>query len=88
MGKLADLMHKASGSYSYITITSDESIMVEGCRNILECSDVLVILRTVKFTVEIFGFDMKVRSFNNDSVEVTGKIRTVEIEPGKSGDRS
>lgn len=88
MSKVTEILRKASGSYSYITITSDESITVEGCRNILECSDVLVILKTVKFTVEIFGYDMKVRSFNCDSVEVTGKIRSVELEPGRSGESS
>lgn len=87
MGKLTEVLRKASGNYSFITVTSNESAIIEGCRRIIECSDVLVIVRTVKFTVEIFGTDMKVRSFNCDSVEVTGRILSLELTAERSGEK-
>ena len=88
MGRKIDILRKVTGQFSFITITSDEFVTVEGCQRIVECSDVIVILKTVKFTVEIYGMDMKARSFNNDCVEVSGKIQSVQLVPERLGDRS
>lgn len=88
MGKLSKILSRSAGVYSYITITSNDSVVVEGCKSISECSDVLVIVSTSEFTVEIYGRDMKLRNYNSDSVEIIGSVYSVNLAKQKRGDRS
>lgn len=86
MKKISKFLSIASGCYSYISITSDKSVVIEGCKSISECSDVLVIVGTTEFTVEVYGADMKLRNFNQDSVEINGRISSVNLVGKKRGE--
>lgn len=80
MGRYADRLASAAGSYSYITITDDSSVMIEDCRQIIECSEIIAIVATRQFTVEITGMGLTVDSFSNNSVRVSGRISSLSLE--------
>ena len=86
MGRYTDKLADAAGGYSYMTITSDRNVMIEGCRQITECSDILARIATRQFTVEIWGSDLTVDSFSNSSVRVSGRIASLSLEKRRRSD--
>lgn len=81
-GKLAE----TAGDYSYITITSDKKVMIEGCRQILECNEILARIATRQFIVEVWGSGLTVESFSNSSAMVSGNISSLSLEKKRKGD--
>ena len=86
IGVKKDEIIDAAGGYSYITITSDSKVMIEGCRQILECSDILARISTRKFIVEIWGSGLTVDCFANSSALVSGTISSLSLEKKRQGD--
>ena len=86
MGKVKENIMNAAGAYSYITITSDSRVMIEGCTQIIECSEVLARIVTRQFIVEVWGSDLRMNCFSNSSAEVEGRITSVSLERKRSGD--
>ncbi|SDB46522.1 YabP family protein [Ruminococcaceae bacterium FB2012] len=86
MGRYTDKLADAAGGFSYITITSDKSVMIEGCRQIIECSEILARIATRQFTVEIWGSGLTVDSFSNSSVRVSGRIGSLSLEKRRRSD--
>ena len=86
MGRYKDKLAEAAGDYSYITITSDSNVMIEGCKQILECSEILARIATRQFTVEIWGNELTVDSFSNSSVRVSGRISSLSLEKKRRSD--
>ena len=86
MGRYSDKLADAAGGYSYITITSDSSVMIEGCKQIIECSEILARIATRQFTVEVWGSGLTVDSFSNSSVKVSGRITSLSLEKRRKGD--
>lgn len=80
MRDFAERLSEAAGGYSYITITSDCCVMIEGCRQIIECSDISARVATRQFTVEILGSGLTVDSFSDSSVKVSGRIMSLSLE--------
>ena len=86
MNNLKEKLMNAGGLYSYITITSDNNVLIEGCEQIIECSEVLAKVATKLFTVEILGSELKVNCFSNGTVSVFGTVRTVSLERKRQGE--
>ncbi len=84
MGRHREAAAEAAGGYSYITITSDSRVMIEGCRQIIDCSDVMARVLTRRFIVEIWGSGLHADSFSNGSVAVSGRITQVTLERKRS----
>ena len=80
MGSITERLYEAAGGYSYITITSDSCVIIEGCRQIIECSDISARVATRQFTVEVMGSGLTVDSFSNSSVKVSGRITSLSLE--------
>ncbi len=76
----------AAGGYSFISITNDSSVLIEGCKQILECSEVLARVVTRQYVIEIWGSDLKLSSFNNSSVNVKGRISSLSLERKRTGE--
>ena len=70
---------------SYIGINGNKYAVIQGCKKILECSEILVRVNTSKYIVHVWGEGLKVYDFKNDNIKVSGIIKSVEIMPrGKS----
>ena len=85
MGKLKEKLITVSGASPYITISSDRSVLIESCTSILECNEILVRVRTSQFNIEVSGFDLKLDSYTNSSIEVSGIITGLALERRKAG---
>ena len=85
MVKLKEKLITVSGASPYITISSDRSVLIESCTNILECNEILVRVRTSQFNIEVSGFDLKLDSYTNSSIEVSGIITGLALERRKAG---
>ena len=59
---------------SYISITDDRAAVIENCKQIVECSEIMAKVLTGSFEIEIWGSGLTMSNFCSDSVEIRGKI--------------
>lgn len=59
---------------SYISITDDRAAVIENCKQIIECSEIMAKVLTGSFEIEIWGSGLTMSNFCSDSVEIRGKI--------------
>lgn len=74
-GKVKDLLYLNS----YISICGNEYAVIDNCKQILECTEVLTRVVTSNFEIEIWGDKLKLSSFDLGSVEVRGTIEQVKL---------
>lgn len=67
------------GMGSYVSIIDDSSVLVENCRTINECSDIMVRVSTKDNDIEIWGTELTVTNFTNTAVLVDGRINSVAV---------
>ncbi|MBQ4095893.1 MAG: YabP/YqfC family sporulation protein [Oscillospiraceae bacterium] len=79
MTMIKKLFKDAAFYSSYISITDNEKVILENCRSINECSDIMVNISTTENDIEIWGTGLTVTSYTNTSIEINGKINTVSI---------
>lgn len=70
-----------------IVITDDKTVLVENCKHILECNDVMVKMISTDFQIEIWGSSLTISDYNTSCAIVHGKISSVNISQriGKRG---
>ena len=78
--KLIDKGRSFLGSKSQIQITGRESVLIDGCRKIVEYNDIVVRVKTSDMTVSVWGSGMYASSFGTDCVYIYGKISSVELD--------
>ena len=64
---------------SSINIIDNTQIIIENCKNILECNDIIVRVLSAEFIIDVWGSDLTVTSFANRSVMVDGEISSVSL---------
>lgn len=64
---------------SYINILDNKKVIIENCKQILECNEVLARVATGSFQVEIWGHGLSLSNYCTDSVEVTGVVESVAL---------
>lgn len=69
---------------SHITILDNTIAVIENCKKIIECNEILAKVLTGKFEVEVWGTDLSLSNFCSDCVEVRGKINSVNLIPKKA----
>lgn len=75
VGKVKDLACLGS----YVTITDNKSVLVENCRQICECSDIMAKVGAGDYIVEIWGKGLKLSDYTQDSVMIDGIIDSVKL---------
>ena len=74
-GKLKDLACLGS----YVTIENDRSVLVENCRQICECRDIMAKVCAGDYFIEVWGNDLKMSEYTQDSVYIYGKVESIKI---------
>lgn len=69
---------------SHITILDDNVAIIENCKQIIECNEILAKILTGKFEIEVWGTNLSLSNYCTQSVEVRGKISSVNIISRKS----
>lgn len=65
---------------SQIQIVGKNSVLIDGCKKILEYNDILVRVKTREMLVSVWGSGLYVSEFGTEAVYVYGKIASVELE--------
>jgi len=66
---------------TFIQLIDNEKAIIENCKRIVECNDILVKLVTRNFYIEIWGQNLTINDYNSESIVVNGKITTIELSP-------
>lgn len=74
-GKAKELMN----INDHITIIDNKAALIENCKQILECNEVLARVLTRNFEVEIWGKDLSLNNFCTECVEVRGQIQSINL---------
>ena len=57
----------------------DRAAVIENCKQIVECSEIMAKVLTGSFEIEIWGSGLTMSNFCSDSVEIRGKIESVKL---------
>lgn len=70
---------------SDVEIIGNHKVIIENCKHIVECNDIMVKVKTAQYYIIIWGSRLTVSDFNKENVIINGIISSVEIEQkGKS----
>ena len=82
-GKVKEFMYLNS----YINIIDNKKVVIENCKQILECNEVMALVATGSFQIEIWGKGLTLSNYCTDSVEVTGVVESVALTSKKQRKR-
>lgn len=75
-----ELPSSSFGDRPYIEMEGDNTLKLDGCKEILTYDDTSSSFRTNESRVTVRGTELKMCSFGNSTVRVTGNITSIEIE--------
>ena len=64
---------------SFFGMTKELTAVIENCKQIVECSEIMAKVLTGSFEIEIWGSGLTMSNFCSDSVEIRGKIESVKL---------
>lgn len=70
---------------AYIVIEPSKGVRIEGCKQLLECSEVHARIKTKQHTVEILGSGLHADIYGSDSIEIGGCVLSVSLEISRKG---
>ncbi len=83
VGKLKDLACLGS----YVTIHNNRSVLIESCQRIYDCSEITVRVGAGDYYIEVWGKDLNMSQYTQDSVEISGVIDSVKLTAKDFGKR-
>lgn len=63
-----------------LTLTGSHSVLVENHRELLLCTEELVVVGCGRLRLRILGTELLLRSMDRDELQITGNICGVEVE--------
>lgn len=72
---------------SYVTITDNRCVLIENCRQIYESSDIMAKVGSGDYVIEIWGKDLKMSNYTQDSVMIDGVINNISVTSKSSSER-
>ncbi len=81
--KLRDKAHAATFTEVYVTIAGGRSVIIENVTHVYECNEILSRVKTRDGDISIWGEDLKMSSFKEGIVRISGKITSVELSERK-----
>lgn len=78
--KLTENTQRALFMEAGIHISGNRELILENCRRIVECSDVLMSLSCGRILVNVWGSDLRAFDYKTGGLVIRGKISRVELE--------
>lgn len=63
----------------YINICDNNLVIIENCKKILDCNEVMARVMTTNFQVEIWGSNLSLSNYCSECVEVNGVVESVAL---------
>ena len=67
---------------SYVTVSGDNEVLIENVLDVIECNEIMLRVKAGVNEVVVWGENLKVSSYTDRSVTVTGIITSIEISKG------
>ncbi|MBQ2581724.1 MAG: YabP/YqfC family sporulation protein [Ruminococcus sp.] len=64
---------------SYVSITDNKSVLIENCRQICECNDIMAKVCAGDYYIEIWGSQLEVSDYSLGSVMIYGTIDSIKL---------
>lgn len=80
--KLEDRIKKLTFTDSFVTMSGNKEVLVENVSGVYECNEIMARVRASSNEIIIWGEELKLRGYTNNSVTIYGKISSVEISAG------
>lgn len=72
---------------SHISILDNTVAVIENCKQILECNEILVKIQTGRFEIEVWGTGLMLSNYCSESIEIRGRISSVNLIVRKDKER-
>lgn len=79
---MSDLLNNLKRQFylnSQVMIMDNNQMIIENCRNILECNENLVRIISCDFEIGVWGSELTLSNYSSKTVCVEGKIQSIEI---------
>ena len=77
--KLVGEAKKATFTEVYVTVTGGREVMIENVTHVYECNEIMARVRSKDGDIVVWGEDLKMGSFREGTVRISGKITSVEM---------
>ena len=75
-----DQLSNKMRQHSAIQIYDNSKANIEICLGVLEFEENKIKLELAKMNVIITGFDLKLRNYNKNGIEINGRIHSIDFE--------
>lgn len=86
--KLSDMARETFFMETGLHIAGNRELILENCRRIEECSDVLMRLISGDLCVQVWGSGLRAFDFKTGGLVIRGKIEQIELEERRSSNES
>lgn len=70
---------------SCVSVLDNKQVLIENCKTILECNDILVRIVSSGFLIEIWGKDLTANNYSSKNVSVNGEIQSISLTRRSKG---
>ena len=74
-----DILNSEIVKNAYSEIYSNKKIIIDGCKNLIDYKDDYIKLQLLKGSINIVGAEFKISTFQNERIEISGNILTIEF---------
>ncbi|NLZ46727.1 MAG: hypothetical protein GX896_08555 [Clostridiales bacterium] len=79
---ISDFFEKLKRNFalnSSVTILNNKQVLIENCKNIVECNDILVRIISSNYEIEVWGVNLKISNYSSKTIAVNGEIQSVNV---------
>lgn len=80
LNKMLEIPKETYTNEPKVVIIGFSELIIENCKGILEYEEYYIKLSTFIGCISINGFNLKLDKMNEDSLKITGKIESLDIE--------
>lgn len=70
----------ATFTEAYVTVTGGRDVTVENVTHVYECNEIMARVKTRDGDVTVWGEELKMSSFREGIVRISGRISSVELQ--------
>ena len=77
--KLRKQARAATFTEVYVTVTGGREVLIENVTHVYECNEIMARVRSRDGDIVIWGEDLRMSSFRESVVRISGKVTSVEL---------
>ncbi len=78
--KLREQAKAATFTEVYVTVAGGRNVIIENVTHVYECNEILARVKTKEGDIFVWGEELRMSSFKEGIVRISGKITSLEFE--------